>query len=103
MVHKAPHVPLNAGILGQTHLNPVPEQIGNPPFLASDIKSLESQNLWEQAHASSVVPGRVWLHSVLCRAFSFWTAVAQVAISLEADWLLKPAKSPSWEFPGSSF
>lgn len=42
-------------------------------------------------------------NSALGRAFSFWTAVAQAAISLGADWLLKPAKSPSWEFPGSSF
>lgn len=64
------------------------DQTGNVPSLA---------NLWEQALPRPTVPGLALISGLPSGQQQ------QQFISLGADELLEPAKSPSWEFPGSGF
>lgn len=76
------------------------DQTGNLPFPARDIQSLERKSMGAGPASATAPGGGPAQHCSLDSPF--WT-VAQAAISLGANWLLKPAKYPSWEFPGSSF
>lgn len=58
-------------------------------------------SLWAQAPLTGVPGGGLLTVPSGRHSHSLWTA--QAAISLGPDWLLGPAKCPSWELPGSGF